>query len=249
MNVNFLSILAIFKNESDIIKEWIDHHIWQGFEHFYLINYGSTDDYIDILNPYIEMGLITLYHLPEPYRQIAHYNTVYNQIKNNTKWLAVIDIDEYFYGIKEPVIDFIKKIDSTTNINIIKSNWYRFGSSNLIKQPSEIRTSFTRRGSGPRLYDTSMKNIVKTSEFQGVRVHKATPIIEEIELVDNINIHLNHYQVMSLERFQNNKMIKSNVLKETNVYNMDYFNGCDDNAVEDVELCNLVKTLYCNDKK
>lgn len=41
----FLTCLAIFKNEAMNLKEWLDHHLWQGVEHFYLINNGSEDDY------------------------------------------------------------------------------------------------------------------------------------------------------------------------------------------------------------
>jgi hypothetical protein len=31
-----LTIMAIFKNEQDYMLEWLDHHINQGFDHFYL---------------------------------------------------------------------------------------------------------------------------------------------------------------------------------------------------------------------
>jgi hypothetical protein len=31
-----LSIMAIFKNEQDYMEEWLNHHIKEGIEHFYL---------------------------------------------------------------------------------------------------------------------------------------------------------------------------------------------------------------------
>jgi hypothetical protein len=34
----YLSVGAIFKNESMILKEWIEHYLHHGFEHIYLIN-------------------------------------------------------------------------------------------------------------------------------------------------------------------------------------------------------------------
>ena len=61
--INFLSTIAIFKNEEDILDEWIRHHLWQGVEHFYLINNGSTDNYLEILQPYIDSQKVTLYNL------------------------------------------------------------------------------------------------------------------------------------------------------------------------------------------
>ena len=47
-----LSVLAMFKNESMIIQEWIKHYIEEGVEHFYLIDNGSTDDYYEKIKMY-----------------------------------------------------------------------------------------------------------------------------------------------------------------------------------------------------
>ena len=38
-----LSILAMFKNESWIIKEWIEHYLLEGVDHFYLIDNGLNE--------------------------------------------------------------------------------------------------------------------------------------------------------------------------------------------------------------
>jgi hypothetical protein len=35
-----LSILSMFKNESMIIKDWFEHYLKEGVEHFYLIDNG-----------------------------------------------------------------------------------------------------------------------------------------------------------------------------------------------------------------
>ena len=53
-----LSVLCMFKNESTIIKEWIQHYISEGIDHFYLIDNGSTDDYNSQIKDYT--NLITL---------------------------------------------------------------------------------------------------------------------------------------------------------------------------------------------
>ena len=38
----YLSVLAIFKNEKHIMKEWLLHHMKEGVEHFYLIDNGDS---------------------------------------------------------------------------------------------------------------------------------------------------------------------------------------------------------------
>ena len=36
MKKYFLSVLSVFKNESHILEEWLNHYINEGVEHFYL---------------------------------------------------------------------------------------------------------------------------------------------------------------------------------------------------------------------
>jgi glycosyltransferase involved in cell wall biosynthesis len=49
----YLSVLSIFKNETMNLKIWIEHYLWQGVEHFYLIDNGSDDNPLNILQEYI----------------------------------------------------------------------------------------------------------------------------------------------------------------------------------------------------
>ena len=70
----------MFKNESMILKEWLDHNIDVGVEHFYLIDNGSTDGYFRVLRPYMRKGYISLVRDPsrwkyggESRKQLAPY--------------------------------------------------------------------------------------------------------------------------------------------------------------------------------
>lgn len=75
-NKYYLSIMAMFKNEAVIMKEWLDHHIAHGVDHFYLIDDYSTDNVLGVLASYIDNGLITMVAPPLPtlpYRQVAAY--------------------------------------------------------------------------------------------------------------------------------------------------------------------------------
>ena len=56
-----LSIGALFKNESHSIKEWLEHYLYQGVEHFYLVDDDSTDNTREILKPYVEKGIVSLF--------------------------------------------------------------------------------------------------------------------------------------------------------------------------------------------
>ena len=41
---HYLSVGAMFRNESDSIIEWIKHYLYHGVDHIYLINDNSDDD-------------------------------------------------------------------------------------------------------------------------------------------------------------------------------------------------------------
>ena len=59
-----LAVTAIFKNEGRYLKEWLDYHLFAGVEHFYLYNNDSSDNYAEVLAPYIEKNLVTLTDVP-----------------------------------------------------------------------------------------------------------------------------------------------------------------------------------------
>lgn len=125
-----LSICAIFKNEAQFLKEWIDHHCNFGVDHFYLYNIGSSDSFQTILQPYIDEGIVTLIHWPEAVRyqeidaerwalstQLPAYENAVNFIaRGETKWLVFVDIDEFLVCSEEPITDLLKKYDNYAGI-------------------------------------------------------------------------------------------------------------------------------------
>ena len=68
-----VSICAIFKNEGPYLKEWIEFNHIVGVEHFYLYNNNSEDDYVSVLQPYIDSGLVTLCEWPQNHKQMECY--------------------------------------------------------------------------------------------------------------------------------------------------------------------------------
>ena len=82
----YLSLIAIFKNESWILKEWIEHYIHQGIDHFFLIDNGSNDNYMSILQPYINNKKVSLIKDPKIFHKKGHYNKYILPIKNISEW-------------------------------------------------------------------------------------------------------------------------------------------------------------------
>jgi len=125
----FFSVGAMFKNESHSIKEWIMHYLHHGVEHFYLINDNSSDNFIEIIQEYIDKGIVSLFNDNEGYylgRQRNLYNRhILPRIKE-TKWLLMVDIDEYVWSKMDVNLCNILKI--CENIGQIQLRQTLFGS-------------------------------------------------------------------------------------------------------------------------
>ena len=118
----YLSITAILKNEAPYIKEWIEYHKMLGVERFYLYDNESEDNLQDVLQPYINSGLV-YYHLikGKGVQNSAYRDAVY-KYKDQTTWMAFIDIDEFILPVeKDSISEFLKDYEKYSGVGI---NWY-----------------------------------------------------------------------------------------------------------------------------
>lgn len=128
---HYLSFFLIFKDEAPFLKEWLDYHIVVGVEHFYLYNNFSSDNYKEILEPYIQSGFVTLIDWPYEQAQAQAYKHCMETYKDESNWIAFIDADEfvcpkYVTDIKIWLIKFAK-------FPAVNVKWLQFGSNGIIK--------------------------------------------------------------------------------------------------------------------
>jgi len=238
-----LSVIGIFKNETMNLKIWIEHYLWQGVEHFYLIDNDSDDNPDFILNPYIEKGLVTLYKLPEKYKQLEHYKTIWmrENIPSQTKWLIMADLDEFWFSPNNKLINIIDDYDF---YDVIYSNWKMFGSDGNDKHPYDIRTNIVFRQ--PELSSNTKwickpKNINLNNIFIHNIIHNK---VKEIYINDKIQ--LNHYPIQSREFFEKVKLTRTDVAsqKSDNIRDWDYFKKYNENMIyEDTILKDMIMNI------
>ena len=133
-----MAVVAIMKNEGDYIKEWLDFHLKVGVEHFFIYNNDSTDDMLEILRPYEDMGVVTVVNFPGRKMQIPAYYDAMDRFKNEAKYIAVIDGDEFLMPVQEgrllaDVVDEILVKD--WRAGAVAVNWRMYGSSGHDKKP------------------------------------------------------------------------------------------------------------------
>uniref|UniRef100_A0A6C0L6Q6 Glycosyltransferase family 92 protein n=1 Tax=viral metagenome TaxID=1070528 RepID=A0A6C0L6Q6_9ZZZZ len=201
-----LSVGCLFKNETHSIVEWLEHYIYHGVTHFYLINDKSDDDSCSKLTPYVEKGIVTLFHANwGTYlgRQRDMYNHFILPILRESKWLMMLDMDEYAWSPHS--IDLKAQFDQMSHIGQVQVEHTLFGSSGHISQPTSIVKSFIKRSSQlPTKNPGNLKYFVNCSfTFTSLNVHHATFADKEDELhkflILNHIFRINHYSCQSRE--------------------------------------------------
>lgn len=243
----YLSIISIFKNEGHCINEWIEHHLLEGVDHFYLLDNGSNDNYQ--IDPKF-LNKINLYHDSTPFAQNKLLNKYFlNKVKKETEWVLYIDLDEFMYSRLgyNTISEYLKSIQS--NVMQIGVPWKMFGSSGFIYQPKNIINYFMYREFGPK--QVAIKSFIKTNDLIKLGVHVHSNKYNSILLLDKIiynsigiiyvdedflnksPLHLNHYPIQSFEFFRKIKMTRGDIQNSTFLKirnNIKYFNEYDKNS-------------------
>lgn len=131
----YLSVCAVFRNETKYLKEWIEYHRLVGVDHFYLYNNNSLDRPAGILKSYIDKGIVTLIHWPDRLGQqrdtfmwslgvqiSAYENAIYWAALKETTWLAILDIDEFLVPSTENnLVEMLEKYKQYPGVVLSKA--------------------------------------------------------------------------------------------------------------------------------
>jgi hypothetical protein len=244
-----LVILAIFKNEAVAMKEWLQHYIIQGVEHFYIINNGSTDDW----ETKVKGFPITIYTNNDKHKQEEHYNYFMKEIKKTSEWVMVVDLDEFMYARQQ--YNTIPQYLDTLNKNIgqVSVLWRIFGSNGHIKQPDSIINGFTKRfdynNTNYKPFNNE-KSICRTYNLEkfNLHSHRQNGKIINLQLLKNSPLYLNHYAIQSWDWFKKNKMTRGDAdsINSDNVRDENYFKKYDRNDILDTELSNIIQDYQNN---
>lgn len=239
-----LAIGAIFKNESHILKEWIEHYLFHGVEHFYLINDESTDDFMPILEPYMKENKVTLFN-PKWQRYFNRQRDMYTEIllshKDNIHWLIIADLDEFLWSPRN--IDLRLVLKECAHLTEIQITMSQFGSNGLIEQPASVVQAFTKkRASDVGTADSyGYKYIVNLNHsWKELNVHYAIPSEETFALKKWLILppewfRLNHYNCQSQEYWNKIKCTRGDV-NEYKKLDESKFALYDTNDIEDTGL-------------
>jgi hypothetical protein len=155
----YLSIGAIYRNEAPYLREWIEFHRLVGVERFFLYNNHSTDDHMDVLRPYIEAGTVVWEDFPGFPPQLACYQQCVETHRDDTRWIAFIDIDEFLFSpTGRPLPEVLARYENWGGVGV---NRVTFGTSGHEQRPSGlVLENYTRRIVHPDARKVAVKSIV-----------------------------------------------------------------------------------------
>jgi hypothetical protein len=252
----YFSVHMMFHNEESILKEWIEYYLLIGTDHFYLHNHKSTDNSLNILQPYIQRGLVTLKNNTGEFSELFKIlNETLQETKGETKWLAIIDSDEFIVpktcnNIKE----FLKAYENAGGLAV---NWQVFGTSNVETQPKDRTMIETLTMTSNKLEKTIFKSIIQPlktanvwnqhicSYFKNFNLidenHKIVPfgIIDKQHTVEKIQI--NHYFTRTKEFYRTKAERRKQLVKDEYNQTLNHYNCYND--VKDTAILKYVPLL------
>ena len=251
-----IGIMAIFKNESMILKEWIDHYKWQGADVIVMLNNDSTDDWQSITKNY--EGFVTVKDVPGKHVQMHAYNTAGLPFlkEQGVDVMVVTDLDEYYFGKDGRLLkDYIQEIFTKPNRPAgFTCGWSMFGSNGHVSQPPSVREGFTMRWQENAEPENGIsgKTTMLISELKDGRLScQHIPALNGERISCPEGLQINHYPIMSKEYYDKVKKTRGDVYTKNHnsARDDDYFNRYDNNKVEDKNLANQVISYNKASKK
>lgn len=201
-----LAVCAIFREEAPYLDEWLAFHAGVGVTHFYLYNNFSTDNFRDVLRPWIRRGMVTLTDWPVPAGQLSAYRQCIKRARNECCWLAFIDVDEFLFSPQTTDIRTI--LTEYADLPGIAVWQLYFGSGGHVTRPAmAVTEAYLKRAAVTR---TTVKSIANPRLIYKVGIHVSKYWIGEgldtarrrvtggIEPVLD-RLRINHYWSRSIE--------------------------------------------------
>lgn len=216
-----LSICATFKNEAHFLKEWIEYHLLVGVDHFYLYDTGSTDDYMQVLQPYLQKEMVTLirwidweeteedenaYQWSLGVQIPAYENSARFVALNRTKWLTFLDVHEFLVSPTEDKIS--KALDNYEEYPgvILKCDFFNAGKNKemLPKRKLLIQTEELSHPLALHLQKAVTKMIFKPDHCKGFIWHPYQCVFKNLQIAahaEKSTLRINHYLNRNIDPF------------------------------------------------
>ena len=128
------------KDEGKNLEEWLDFHRAVGVEHFYLYDNGSTDNTKELC---ALQGDISYFYTDMDMCQMSCYFNAVTAFRDQSRWMAFIDLDEFLYSPKGDLKEQLKGFEQFPGIAV---NEVFYGSNGHETRPAYgVLRNYTKR--------------------------------------------------------------------------------------------------------
>ena len=204
-----IAVAAIFYNEAEYIKEWIEFHLMVGVDRLFLYDNGSTDQYKSILQPYIDRHQIFLlpwatFLADASAQRLAYAHAVCN-CPHTVSWLVFIDIDEFLFSeVSDDIRSIMARLKNYASLKIPR---FEFGPNGHKDKPAGlVIENYTRVSKRNFNLQYAWKSAVQPNKVTGIGVHEAFVSGETLSLQPDeknlLELRINHYFTKSESEFE-----------------------------------------------
>ncbi|MCP1231151.1 glycosyltransferase family 2 protein [Acetobacter indonesiensis] len=133
-----IAVCVVVKNEENRIKEWISYYLSMGFDTIFVYDNNSSDKTESIVKKIGNLFDVRYkkWDRNDFYYQMDAYNDCIKTQRENFRWIAFLDSDEFIVPYGEHCIKkFLSRYEEFSGVVI---NWAMFGSSGFISPPSGL---------------------------------------------------------------------------------------------------------------
>jgi hypothetical protein len=163
--MHYLSIGAIYYDETPYLREWIAFHRLVGVEKFFLYDNGNTDDHLEALAPFLEDGTVVLHEWPERPGQMTAYRHLLDTHGHESRWFAIIDLDEFLFSPTGSTLpDMLAGYEQHPGVGV---HWCVFGGSGHVRKPGGLVIESYLHRTTDRLQNRWIKSVVDPARTLG----------------------------------------------------------------------------------
>ena len=205
-----ITIAAIFYNEAEYLKEWIEFHLMVGVDRFLLYDNGSTDGFRSVLETYIHRGQIILMpwasFLEDTSAQRLAYAHAVCNCPSTVRWLVFIDVDEFLFSeVSDDIKTILADLENFTALRIPR---FEFGPNGHKDKPlGLVIENYTRVSRREFNLKYAWKSAVQPNNVTSIGVHEALVSGETLTFQPTdsrpLELRINHYFSKSESEFEN----------------------------------------------
>jgi len=182
---HYCSICLIIRDENEYLEEWLDWHLGQGVEHFYIYDHGSKMPVVNFVKSLSEsvQDKVTVIGWSGKHKSAQHeaYNDCLKNYAKQSRWIGFIDADEMVRVKKGGNLQtFLKDYEAYAGVMVL---WVLYGADGQVKKTkAPLRERFLN-ASVQNIKQSLGKVFVQPMLIRQMVIHNGYPI-ECFDVVD-----------------------------------------------------------------